>query len=345
MFNIGAFCGNNRLIVYFMRNYYPQIEPFDVRHLNVAGDHQVYVEQCGSPDGIPVVFLHGGPGSGCGPEHRRYFDPARYRVILFDQRGSGRSNPHGRLQQNDTPALVGDMELIRTTLGISRWLLFGGSWGSTLGLAYALAHPARLSGMVLRGSFLGTRAEVDWLLEPGGAQRMFPELYAGFEAGAERAPGQKMLEAYSAAVNSGEAERAWRAANAWDSWTGSVATYSLQSAAGGEDPAPPDAEHRAARVRKVALECHFAMNRYFLPEAGLIEGLRDSAQALQGLRVMLIHGRLDLMCPLRSSWQIQQVLGDNCSLKIAPWTGHLGNERRMVDELVRAADEFAQLLG
>ncbi len=337
---MGAFCGNNLAIVYFMRNYYPQIEPFDVRHLAVAGGHQVYVEQCGSPSGIPVVFLHGGPGSGCGPEHRRYFDPRRYRVVLFDQRGSGRSMPHGRLTDNNTPALIADMEQIRETLGISQWLLFGGSWGSTLALAYALAQPQQVLGMVLRGSFLGTRPEVDWLLEPGGAQRMFPEVYPQFEAGAERATGQTMLEAYSVAVNSHQADRAWRAASAWDAWTSTVATHTLNPSPSRADRTPPDTEHRAMRIRKVALECHYAMNRYFLPEAGLLDGLR----ALQGITVMLAHGRLDIMCPLRSSWCIQQALGEQCALQIVPSTGHLGNEPGMVDALVSMADEFALVL-
>ncbi len=304
---------------------YPPIEPFEQRQVDVGDGHHIYLEQCGNPQGIPVIVLHGGPGGGCSPAMRRYFDPAHYRVILFDQRGCGRSRPHASVQDNTTWHLVRDIEVIRVLLGIDRMVLFGGSWGATLALVYAITHPEQVRHLVLRGVFLSTQAELDWFYG-GGVGAFFPDLWLRFVAplaGADRA---NPIAAYQRLLFCGDLNEEIRAARAWSAWENALASVH-SNGQWGEGPA----EHSRAFAR---LENHYFLNRGFLPEDGWI--LKNRA-AIEGIGATIVQGRYDMVCPPISAHRLAQGW-QKATLQIVDFAGHALSEPGISAQLVAATN-------
>lgn len=314
-----------------MRFLYPPIDPHEQGRLDVGDGHQVYWEVSGNPDGKPVVFLHGGPGSGTTPLHRRLFDPAAYRIVLFDQRGCGRSTPsvissRAGLAANTTWHLVSDMELLRARLGIDRWQLFGGSWGATLAMAYAQTHPDRVSEVIVRGVFLLRRKELDWMYR-GGAGHLFPEAWAEFTALVPE--GEDPLHAYHHQVNDPSPEVAARAAAAWSNWEG--AAVSLVASPG-----------MIASYAEPRFAVAFAMIalHYFTHDGWLAEGqlLRDAGK-LGDLPGRIVQGRYDAVCPPVTAWELHRAWAGS-TLLVLPQAGHAVSDRGMLDALLDATDEF-----
>lgn len=315
-----------------MTDLYPEIKPFAVQRLAVGGGHHLYVEQCGRHDGVPVVFLHGGPGAGCEPYHRRFFDPAVYRVVLFDQRGSGRSVPHAEIASNTTHDLVADIERIRSALGIDRWLVFGGSWGSTLGLAYAQAHRERVLGLVLRGIFLCRRWELEWFYQEG-ASRVYPDYWEDFVAPIPPEERGSLMAAYLTRLCGEDEVARMAAAKAWARWEARTATLHPNEAVVGHFDDP----HTALSLARV--ECHYFNNDAFLEPDQL---LRD-AQRLAGVPGVIVHGRYDLICPLQSAWELHRAWPGS-ELRVIDAAGHAACETGIRQALVDATDAFARTL-
>lgn len=316
-----------------MPDLYPSAKPFVTHSLAVDARHTLYVEECGRPGGMPAVFLHGGPGSGCEPYHRQFFDPERYRVVLFDQRGSGRSTPHADLQDNTTWDLVADMERIREHLGIERWLVFGGSWGSTLALAYAQRHPERVSALVLRGIFLCRPPEIRWFYQEG-ASRLFPDYWEDFAAPVPETERGDMLAAYHRLLTGDDEVNRLAAARAWATWEGRTATL-----------LPNEAVVRHFGSAHVALslariECHYFVNDAFLEPDQLLRG----AGRLAGIPGVIVHGRYDVICPLENAWALHRAWPGS-ELRIVADAGHAASEPGIRSELVAALDRFAAAAG
>jgi proline iminopeptidase len=326
-----------------VRQLYPAIEPY--RHgLLEIDDQQLYWEACGNPDGKPVVFLHGGPGGACTPAHRRLFDPAAYRIVLLDQRGCGLSRPHvarlspdpgspGRpaaaMAQNTTAHLVADLEALREYLGITTWQVFGGSWGSTLALAYAEQHGARVTELVLRGIFTGRRGEIDWLYG-GGAATFFPELWVDFLAPvpAEHRDGD-LIAAYTRLLWSDDAAVAKRAAAVWSGWEGALSTLRPRPELVAQFGRP---DYALALAR---IENHYVANGCFLTEGQLLA----AAGRLAGISGVIVHGRYDVLCPPVNAWELHRVWPDS-ELVMVPDAGHAFDEPGILDALVEATDRF-----
>ena len=304
---------------------YPPIDPFDQRVMEVGGGHRIYVEQCGNPGGIPVIVLHGGPGGGCSPAMRRYFDPEVYRVILFDQRGCGRSRPHASIEENTTWHLVQDIEAIRVVLGIDRFIVFGGSWGATLALVYAISHPDRVSQLVLRGVFLMTKAELDWFYG-GGAGAFFPELWARFVNQIPVGERKNLIAAYNRRLFSGNLMEETRFGRTWANWENALASVYNEGPIG-ESPA----EYARAFSR---LENHYFQNGGFLQTDGWI--LRERHR-IEHIPAAIIQGRYDMICPPVSAWKLADGW-DNCVLRMIPMAGHALSEPGISAELVRVMD-------
>lgn len=303
---------------------YPSIDPFDQRMLDVGDGHRVYVEQCGHPQGIPVVVLHGGPGGGCSPAMRRFFDPNEYRVILFDQRGCGRSRPTAHVEANTTWHLVEDIETIREALGIDRWVVFGGSWGATLALIYAQTHPDRAAYLILRGVFLMTRAELDWFYG-GGAGQFWPDLWARFVEMIPEDERDDMIGAYHKRLFSGDPVLEGRFARAWAGWENALATIDHDGPLG----APPT-EYARAFAR---LENHYFHNGGFLEQDGQI--LQD-VPLISHIPATIVQGRYDMICPPSAAWSLAERWG-RADLRMVPLAGHALSEPGITAELVRAA--------
>jgi len=314
-----------------MKTLYPEIQPSRNEHIAVDAVHSIYQEESGNPGGIPVVFLHGGPGSGSSENHRRYFNPDKYRIINFDQRGCNRSMPRGEIKNNTTQDLLADIELIRERLGIDAWLVFGGSWGSTLGLLYAQAYPDRVLGLILRGSFLARQADLDWFARYG-ANRIFADAWEEFLRPIPEAERGDLVAAYYRRVHGGDPEQQLEAARAWSTWAAKVVTYTLGVYEPGE-------EDREKMVHEVSIETHYAGHRYFIEENRILDNMHRIPQ----VPVHLIHGRRDLLCPLASSWTLHRALPDS-TLEIVREGGHLAGEAPMIDALVRATDTMAREL-
>ncbi|WP_299372275.1 prolyl aminopeptidase [uncultured Tateyamaria sp.] len=307
---------------------YPPIDPYDQRMLDVGEGHRVYVEQCGNPHGMPVVVLHGGPGGGCSPAMRRYFDPERYRIILFDQRGCGRSRPHASVMNNTTWHLVDDIELIRRTLGIDAWIVFGGSWGATLSLVYAESHPARVRQLVLRGVFLMTQSELDWFYG-GGAGKFWPEVWARFEGLVPEDERGDLIGAYHRRLFSGDVAQETRFARAWSAWENALASIH-STGAGGE--APGDYARAFAR-----LENHYFTNSGFLDFDGQILAHAGRIKHIPGT---IVQGRYDMICPPDSAYALAQAW-PMAELKMVRNAGHALSEPGISAELVRTMDRIA----
>jgi len=312
-----------------LRTLYPEIEPHRSERLRVDEIHEIHLEESGNPAGKPVLFVHGGPGGGTEPKQRRYFDPTHYRIILFDQRGCGRSTPHASLERNTTWHLVADMEALRTHLGLERWMLFGGSWGSTLSLAYALRHPERVTALVLRGIFLLRRREIDWFYQEG-ASRIFPDAWEPYLAQIPAAERSNLLAAYHRRLTSDDPATRLRAARAWSIWEGSTSRLFPDPeliARTGEDT------FATAFAR---IECHYFVNRGFLETDGW---LLEQAGRLRGIPGVIVQGRYDVVCPLESAWALHRAWPE-AELKIVPDAGHSASEPGIVHELVTATDRF-----
>lgn len=309
---------------------YPPIEPYAQGRLAVSGGHEIYFEQCGNPHGKPALLVHGGPGGGCNATMRRYHDPSRYHIILFDQRGCGRSTPHASLEHNTTWDLVADMERLREHLRIERWQLLGGSWGSTLSLAYAEKHPERVTELILRGIFLLRKAEIDWFYQEG-CSWIHPDAFEAYQSIIPPDERSDMVRAYYRRLTHPDRQVQLEAARAWSVWEGT--TLSLQ----------PDAE----RVRQFGsdnyavafarIECHYFVNRGFLDRDGR---LLEDAHRLSGIPGVIVHGRYDVVTPLKNAWDLKKVW-PQADLRIAPDSGHAMTEPGIIHELVSATRRFA----
>jgi len=300
---------------------FAQIAPFDTRMLDVGDGHRVYVEQCGNPDGVPVVVFHGGPGGGCSPAMRRYFDPAVYRIILFDQRGCGRSTPHADVENNTTWHLLADIEKIRKTLDIDRWLVFGGSWGATLALTYAISHPSRVAYLVLRGVFLMTRRELDWFYG-GGAGAFWPDLWQDFVQMVPVAERGDLIAAYNKRLFCGDRNTEVAFARAWAAWENALATIVSNGPA-----AQMPAEYALAFSR---LENHYFANGGFLECDGWIE---QNLSKIAHIPATIVQGRYDMICPPLSAWSVEQAM-PKADLQMIPESGHALTEPRITAALV-----------
>jgi proline iminopeptidase len=314
-----------------MRELYPPIEPLVNHSLPVGDGHVLHVEECGRLDGIPVLFLHGGPGAGCTPMHRRFFDPDRFRVVLPDQRGAGRSTPHAGLEANTTAHLVADLERLREHLGIRRWLVFGGSWGATLALAYAQAHPDRVSGLVLRGVFLCRREDIEWFYQ-AGASRVFPDAWQAFLDPIPADERHDLVAAYHARLNGADEFAQYHAAEAWSTWEGRCATLRQEEAVVAYFANP----HNARAIARIE-------NHYFVHDAFLDTPLLEGMERLAGIPGHVVHGRYDMVCPVDQAHALQAAW-PAAELEIIADAGHAASEPGIVDALVRATDRFADVL-
>jgi proline iminopeptidase len=314
------------------RSFYPEIEPFDSGMLKVSDLHTIYYEQSGNPEGKPVVFVHGGPGGGTDAKQRRFFDPKAYRIVLFDQRGCGRSTPHAELHDNTTWHLVADMEAIREHLGIGKWQVFGGSWGSTLALAYAQKHPDRVTELVLRGIFMIRKKELDWFYQDG-ASAIFPDTWEGYLAAIPPAEHGDLMRAYHTRLTSDDADVRLAAARAWSVWEAST-SFLLQSkeymSHAGED------EFALAFAR---IECHYFVNRGFFEVEDQL--LRD-VDKIRHIPTVIAQGRYDVVCPMMSAWDLHRAW-PQAKLEIVPDAGHSAYEPGIVDVLIEATDAFREL--
>lgn len=325
---------------------YPAIEPYGTRRLPVAPPHLLYVEECGNPCGLPVVVLHGGPGSGCRPNHRAFFDPGFYRILLFDQRGSGRSEPRGCVRLNRTPDLIDDLECMRRALGVDRWILFGGSWGATLALLYAQAHPAAVLGLVLRGVFLARPRDLDWFFGADGVARVFPEEWQAFAQAIPPDERGDLVGAYDRRVQGPGQGRGF--VEVWSAWEERVATWTLNPSAssratgvGGAEPDPgtpgEDPQRRRAKVR---IATHFARHGYFIAPNQIL----DRAASLPDVPLSIVQGRRDLVCPMEGAWALHRAVSGS-RLVVVPSAGHLDSEPEIIDALVGETDRLRDLLG
>ena len=310
---------------------YPTVEPFDQRMMDVGHGHRVYIEQCGNPAGVPVLVLHGGPGGGCSPAMRRYFDPAVYRVVLFDQRGCGRSRPHASVAHNTTWDLVADIELIRNALGIDQFILFGGSWGATLALVYAITHPEHVRHLVLRGVFLMTQAELDWFYG-GGAGAFFPDFWRHFVTPIPEDERGDLIAAYHKRLFSGNPGEEGRFGRSWSNWENALASVASDAVMG---DGPSDYARAFARLE----------NHYFI-HAGFLDGdgwILKNRHRISHLSATVVQGRLDMICPPVSAWTLTNGW-QNAELHLIPLAGHALSEPGISAELVRTMDRLRSTL-
>lgn len=314
-----------------MKNLYAPLEPFDQGMFQVSDIHALYYEQCGNPAGQPVVFLHGGPGGGISPDYRRFFDPAHYRVILFDQRGAGRSTPHAELDENTTWDLVADIERLREHFKIERWQVFGGSWGSTLSLAYAETHPDRVTALVLRGIFLCRAKEINWFYQKG-ADAIFPDVWEEYERVIPEAERVNMLAAYHRRLTGADEQVRLEAARAWSVWEGSTSKLL---------PDPGLIEHFGEAHLALAMariECHYFMhNAFFETENYLIENVGK----IRNIPAVIVQGRYDVVCPMMSAWELHKAWPE-AELRVVPDAGHSAMENGIISALVEATDRFRE---
>lgn len=309
---------------------YPPIEPYAQGRLRVSGDHEIYFEQCGNPHGKPALLVHGGPGGGSNATMRRYHDPSRYRIILFDQRGCGRSIPHASLEDNTTWDLVDDMERLREHLGIERWQLLGGSWGSTLSLAYAEKHPERVTELILRGIFLLRRREIDWFYQEG-CSWIYPDAFEAYQSIIPPEERSDTVRAYYKRLTDQDRNVQLAAAKAWSTWEGT--TLSLHP---DEDRVRLFASDSYA-IAFARIECHFFVNGGFLERDGQ---LLEDAHRLCDIPGVIVHGRYDVVTPLRNAWDLKKAW-PRADLRIVGDAGHAMTEPGIIHELVSATRSFA----
>lgn len=313
------------------RTYYPHLEPYHVGRLPVGSGHTLYFEESGNPKGKPVIFLHGGPGGGSEPKQRRFFDPEKYRIVLMDQRGCGRSTPHASLVDNTTWHLVDDIEALRAHLGIEKWQVFGGSWGSTLALAYAQTHPSRVSELVLRGIFLVRKSEIDWFYQRG-ANAIFPEAWESYLKPIPEAERGDLLGAYHRRLTSDDATTRLEAAKAWSIWEGST-SYLFHNAESVNRTGQDEFALAFARI-----ECH-----YFHHSAWLTgdKALLANVDKIRHIPTVIVQGRYDVVCPMESAWALHRAFPE-ADFRVVADAGHSAHEPGTVHELVTATETFSR---
>lgn len=315
-----------------MHTLYPEIKPYARHQLAVDHPHELYIDESGTPDGLPVLFVHGGPGAGCDAASRRWFDPAIYRIVTFDQRGCGRSTPHASLDRNTTWDLVADMERIREHLGIDKWVLFGGSWGSTLSLAYAQTHPERVHALILRGIFLCRPQEIRWFYQEG-ASRLFPDYWEDYLAPIPVEERHDLVDAFYRRLAGADQIAQMHAAKAWSIWEGRTATLRPNGHVVERFSEP----QRALAIARI--ECHYFINNAFLEEDQLLRDMHKIAH----IPGVIVHGRYDVVCPLDNAWALNQAW-PNSELSIIRDAGHAASEPGITDALVRATGQVARQL-
>lgn len=313
-----------------MLTFYPQPPTIKEFFLTVSDIHQLCVREYGNPQGIPAVFLHGGPGSGCENYHARFFDPEKYRIILFDQRGSGRSTPHASLEDNHTQALIDDIERLRSHLRVDRWVVFGGSWGSTLALAYAEAHPDQVLGLVLRGIFLCRPKDIQWFYQHG-ASELFPDYWQDYLAVIPEGERHDMVTAYYQRLTSEDSAVQQQAAQAWSLWEGRTSTLLPKQTVVDHF----NNDHTALSLARI--ECHYFMNDSFFAEDQLLR----EAHRLSNIPGYIVHGRYDVVCPIEQAYALHQAW-PQAKFTVAPKSGHSASEPEIVDALIKATDELAR---
>ena len=311
-------------------NLYPKIKPYDSGFLNVD-EHQVYFEQSGNPNGKPALFLHGGPGGGGSEDVRRFFNPDFYRIIVFDQRGCGRSMPHGCLENNTTWDLVSDIENLRKKLSIEKWLVFGGSWGSTLSLAYAQANPKSVSELVLRGIFLLRKEELHWFYQDG-ASRIFPEAWSGFLDIIDEDKRDNLMNAYHEIFKSKDKEKRLKAAVAWSKWEAATSSLSYKPSLVEEFSDPEFA------LAFALIENHYFINKgWFDTENQLIENI----DKIRSIPAVIVQGRYDVVCPMKTAWELSKAWPE-AEMIIAPSSGHTAFEKEITHALISATNKFSK---
>jgi proline iminopeptidase len=315
-----------------MKNLYPEINPYRTFFLETGSVHAVYVELSGNPNGIPVIFLHGGPCSGTKPDHRRFFNPDQYCIILFDQRGCGQSLPFGELEHNTTQDLIDDMERIRVQLGINKWLVFGGSWGGTLGLLYTQQHREKVLAMVIRGIFLARQQDMDWFVL-SGANRVYPGQWQRL---VDCVPGQErnnLIHGLSDAINSDNETVKTQVAREWQAWNGQLAMGKSFQPQNQDEPVSKE------MVKQVRMEIHYAFHHYFIEDNQILE----NCGLLQNIPTTIIHGLYDLVCPMEAGFSLHQAL-PNAEYVVLLNAGHIAQHEEMINALVSATDQFVVLL-
>ncbi len=325
-----------------MNALYPELEPFATDVLELDDGHFVYFEQSGNNAGLPIIFFHGGPGSGCNENHRRYFNPDKYRIIIFDQRACNRSKPNGCVEHNSTQDILNDVELIRNKLNIKKLLLFGGSWGATLALLYAEKFPQNVSGIILRGTFLARQCDFDWFISEklNSVHSIFPDYWNEYINSFEEHDNAYRLDGLHEKIFSNSYETQLKAAKAWSLWAGRVVTHSLHL-----DEAYQldlnDKEDELKLINEVRIEMHYAKNYYFINKNQILDNISE----IPDIPVTIIHGRKDLTCLPESSWSVHQSLlhsgFSNSKLVFVCDAGHLASEPSMIDALIVATDEMA----
>jgi proline iminopeptidase len=313
------------------RSLYPAIEPFRTGMLRVSELHEIYYEECGNPRGKPALFVHGGPGAGAGKDSRRFFDPKRYRLVLFDQRGCGRSRPHASLVENTTWHLVDDIERLREHLGIEHWLVFGGSWGSTLALAYAETHPQHVTGLVLRGIFLLRRAEIRWFYQEG-ASSIFPDPWEQYLLPIPPAERSDLVAAFYRRLTGNDANVALEAAKAWSIWEAATSYLHVNQ----ENIQRWSDDEFATAVARI--ECHYFVNRGFFQHE---DQLLRNVDAIRRIPAVIVQGRYDVVCPMMSAWDLHRAWPE-AEFHVVPDAGHSAMEPGILHELVSATDRFAR---
>jgi proline iminopeptidase len=340
-----------------MLSLYPAIEPFKHYHLTVTNDvqtcalideesaieHHLYIEQCGNPLGIPVVFLHGGPGSGCRPSHRCFFNPELYHIILFDQRGCGRSRPYGALAHNTTANLIQDMEAIRQHIGIEQWLVFGGSWGTTLGLYYAHHFAERVSGLILRGVFLAREQDIDWVYAENGAAKIFPDAWSNLVEDLPLSQQAKPLSVIYKQLTGDDTKLSNDIFNKLEHWESSLIYWQetlsfkpnvIDNSIGNSVESSKNEDNKVPSI----IQLYYSLNHCFIAK----EPLLDLVQTIRHIPTKIIHGRHDMVCPLQQAWQLKRHWPE-AELSIVEMAGHVVNEPKIIDALVKATDDFAAL--
>jgi len=316
------------------RTLYPAIEPYETGMLDVGDGHSLYWELSGNPNGKPAVMLHGGPGGGSSPDHRRQWNPDKYKILVFDQRGCGRSTPYASLDNNTTWDLVDDIEKLRTEVAkVDKWQVFGGSWGSTLSLAYGVTYPERVTELILRGIFLFDQYEIDWMYKEGGASQLYPDKFDDFLAPIPEAERGDLVEAYRKRLTSDDKDEQLVAAKAWSKWEGDIVTL-LPSQSTVDHFTTPDVAVAVARI-----ENHYMASQGWFEEGQL---LRQAAEKLRGIPGVIVQGRHDCCTPPVAAWKLKQAWPE-VELNIVPDAGHLFSEPGITDGLVRATDRFAGL--
>jgi len=308
---------------------FPDIKPYVKHNFQVDPTHTLYVEECGTPSGIPVLFLHGGPGAGLEPYHRRFFDPEKYRMVLFDQRGSGKSTPHASLENNTTQHLVADIEAIRGELKIDKWIVFGGSWGSTLALIYAQTHPEDVLALVLRGIFLCRKKEIEWFYQ-SGASKIYPDYWQDFIAPVPIDKRNDIVNAYYEILTGSNDIARMAAAKAWSIWEGRTASLAARK------EVIDHFSHTRTALSVALIECHYFINNAFMTPNQLI----DNIESIRHIPAFIVQGRYDMICPMETAWELHQAWPE-AKFKVVGDAGHAASEKGIISVLVSIMNNLA----